>query len=387
MADNFANPYAAELMDLTQQQQLAKMLMQQGLQQPQSQMIGNQYVKASPLQYLANMANLYVGKKTEEQAAQKEKDLANLVRSEGLSDAQNIMQARQGTPAEMYPAQAGPTPTGGNIPLQESKAAIPGSDMAAYITALRGRSPVSQGMAQVLQKQLFAEPTPEEKRYKAAVADGSFKGGFNAFLTQMSDADKQRIALDRQRLGLEGARFGLEQQKALQELGGGKLTETQGNATGFGLRAKEANQIATGLEKQGVNIPGKTATVVGGIVGMTPFVGDKYAEASKSVFNVLPEFAGGLSPEQQQNAQARRNFISAVLRKESGAAISPQEYATEEKKYFPQMGEDASVIAQKQQARESAIRALELQAGPGARFIKEAGQAPTGGGWSVKSVK
>ena len=76
---------------------------------------------------------------------------------------------------------------------------------------------------------------------------------------------------------------------------------------------------------------------------------------------------GGPSAEQQQVDQARRNFITAVLRQESGAAIAASEFANEERKYFPQVGDTAEVIAQKQKARELAIKAMNIQAGPGAR--------------------
>jgi hypothetical protein len=117
---------------------------------------------------------------------------------------------------------------------------------------------------------------------------------------------------------------------------------------------------------------------------MMPFVGDKYSDAAKSLFNVLPEAAGGLSPEQQQNAQARRNFISAVLRKESGASISPTEYANEEKKYFPQLGDSDQVIKQKQNSRIKAIEGLKSQAGPsGVRQINQITSQAQGGGGVV----
>jgi hypothetical protein len=164
--------------------------------------------------------------------------------------------------------------------------------------------------------------------------------------------------------------------------GGGKpLTEAQGNSVAFGARAVEANRLATDLESKGVTIPGKTSTVVSGIAGMTPFVGEKYSEATKSLFNVLPEFAGGLSPEQQQNQQARRNFISAVLRKESGAAIGVDEYKNEERKYFAQLGDSDKVIKQKQEARQLAIEALKAQAGPsGVRQINQITSQTQGGG-------
>jgi hypothetical protein len=38
----------------------------------------------------------------------------------------------------------------------------------------------------------------------------------------------------------------------------------------------------------------------------------------------------------QSQKQAEQNFINAILRKESGAAISPSEYKNAEKQYFPQ---------------------------------------------------
>ena len=85
---------------------------------------------------------------------------------------------------------------------------------------------------------------------------------------------------------------------------------------------------------------------------------------------------GGLSPEQQQVLQARINFITAILRKESGAAIGASEFATAEKNYFPKPGDDAAAIAQKQQARRTAIRAMEIQAGPGAKQMGGSGGVP-----------
>jgi hypothetical protein len=104
---------------------------------------------------------------------------------------------------------------------------------------------------------------------------------------------------------------------------------------------------------------------------MTPFVGEQLEQGVRSTFNVAPTFLGGTNEQQQQVEQARRNFVSAVLRKESGAAIGVDEYKNEERKYFPQAGDTAKVIEQKQKARELAIKALEAQAGPsGVRQIK-----------------
>ncbi len=43
--------------------------------------------------------------------------------------------------------------------------------------------------------------------------------------------------------------------------------------------------------------------------------------------------------------QAERNFVNAVLRRESGAAISPEEFVSAEKQYFAQRGDGDAVLA------------------------------------------
>ena len=157
---------------------------------------------------------------------------------------------------------------------------------------------------------------------------------------------------------------------------GTALTESQGNATAYGMRMKEANAILEPLEKAGKTNTGLISGAVGGAAGLIPFIGEKLEGVSGSVFNALPQVLGGLSPEQQKVAQARINFITAILRKESGAAIGASEFATAEKNYFPKPGDDAATIAQKQAARKTAIRAMEIQAGPGAKQMGGAGAIP-----------
>lgn len=120
------------------------------------------------------------------------------------------------------------------------------------------------------------------------------------------------------------------------------LTEAQGNALGFGIRAREADAIMSGLESKGVN-PG---TIANKVADAVPVVGN-YAK----------------SPDIQAIEQAQRNFVTAVLRKESGAAISAGEFDTEAKKYFPQPGDSEKVRQQKANARKTAIEVLQVQAG------------------------
>jgi hypothetical protein len=79
---------------------------------------------------------------------------------------------------------------------------------AAYAKAIGARSPQGQALAPLLAKQLMPDLTPEEKRYKAARADGSFKGGFNDFLNQLTEKDKFMIAKDRAELADKGIFIG-----------------------------------------------------------------------------------------------------------------------------------------------------------------------------------
>lgn len=122
------------------------------------------------------------------------------------------------------------------------------------------------------------------------------------------------------------------------------LTETQGKANLFGSRADEADKILQGLEtkisttglatKRGLeNLP-----VIGGVLG--------------SAGNTM------LSGNQQKVEQAQRNFVNAVLRVESGAAISESEFRNATKQYFPQPGDTSAVIDQKRQNRATAINGL-----------------------------
>lgn len=164
------------------------------------------------------------------------------------------------------------------------------------------------------------------------------------------------------------------------------LTESQGNATAFGMRMKESHDLLKKLESAGEKNTGVVSGAIKSVVGLTPFIGDKLSDVTGDVFNVLPSIVGGLSSEQQQVQNARINFITAVLRKESGASISPGEFATAEKLYFPKPGESDTVVKQKQRARDLAIEAMRIQAGPGAKSIgapAAAGGAPVAVGGSA----
>ena len=144
--------------------------------------------------------------------------------------------------------------------------------------------------------------------------------------------------------------------------GGKPLTESQGNATAYGMRMASAESTLQELAKTGNLRPA--------VISGAPLIGGVAAQS-------LPTWLGGNSDEQQQVKQAKTNFITAVLRKESGAVISDSEFDTEDKKYFPQVNDGPKTIKQKEDARQLAIKAIKIQAGPGAKNI------PTTSGWAV----
>ncbi len=111
------------------------------------------------------------------------------------------------------------------------------------------------------------------------------------------------------------------------------LTEGQAKAVAFASRMENSEKVIGDLAKQGVNVsvPGSRAPFVGGAIN-------------------------AMQPgERQRLDQAKRDFINAVLRRESGAVISDAEFANAEKQYFPQIGEGKEQIDQKARNRRVSI--------------------------------
>lgn len=67
--------------------------------------------------------------------------------------------------------------------------------------------------------------------------------------------------------------------------------------------------------------------------------------------------------DQQAFEVYRENFITAVLRQESGAAINKSEFEKENKKYFPLPGDTIETVRIKQKARDIAIKSMYNNAG------------------------
>lgn len=118
------------------------------------------------------------------------------------------------------------------------------------------------------------------------------------------------------------------------------LTEAQANAGIFADRMLKSNDILGGLEKVGTDL----------------------GQRAKANIPLLGNYA--VSEDYQKFDQAQRDFLNAVLRKESGAAISPSEFENGKKQYFPQPGDGPEVLQQKAANRATAITAIQRAVGP-----------------------
>lgn len=154
--------------------------------------------------------------------------------------------------------------------------------------------------------------------------------------------------------------------------GGGKpLTDTQSNAYTFGTRMLQSNDIVSRLEQQGVKMNW----------GQLQLDKDSWI-TTRTLVNAFS------SPQQQQYAQAVDDFIHAVLRKESGAAIGADEYKGALRQYFPMPSDSPQVISQKAQNRKTTLAGILggvpndflLSQGIDLNAIKGGSQRQNGGG-------
>lgn len=136
-------------------------------------------------------------------------------------------------------------------------------------------------------------------------------------------------------------------------------TESQANAFTYFSRMEESDKIIKDLNgkydpyKINIKTSGKTALIPGG----------------QDVANYF------LSENEQKVEQAQRNFINAVLRRESGAVISPDEFSNANTQYFPQPNDKPGNLKQKAANRKTAIEGIKRAAGPSIRKASQDGQS------------
>ena len=129
-----------------------------------------------------------------------------------------------------------------------------------------------------------------------------------------------------------------------------KITNVQNVAGSYGSRMEDAFDIL--MDTSGKSSAAAIATK--NTLGKIPLVGD-LASTGVNLLN---------SRDTQRADQAQRNFINAVLRRESGAVISSSEFDNARLQYFEQVGDLPELKRQKRLNMQEAIRGVAQTAGP-----------------------
>ena len=390
-----ANP---ELSGFERQRKMAQMLVQQGMQTPQSQMVGNIYVGASPWQMLGNLAQQYVGEKELKDIDQKELELAKALRQKEIADLTKFSELQYGTPNQMV-QQAGPMPDGGNIAPQMVQGQEP-NPMAAFQVAAQSQSPIVRAqLAEMLKGQKFAEGEIMQ-RYNPATGKMETTG---------QGAAKYRAPIQIDTGTAIELRDPLDPTKVISRIGksqmptAGQVVETANGPMLIDTRTGAAKPImsATGeplapkltseQSKDITAINQQRSTIEGALESVKQ--NPKAFSFSRGASQNLPfgeSLAGRFDTEQNSAARAYVfNNVSAVIKERAGTAQSAQELQRINS-FMPAVTDNAKQIENKLAGFKQYLSDLEK----GTRVnpnIPSQQQAPkdtqSTGGWSVKSVK
>lgn len=135
---------------------------------------------------------------------------------------------------------------------------------------------------------------------------------------------------------------------------GGKFTGDQAKAAGFTDRMLQSEGLLSGVAPDS---------------GIGPPSPGLQAQGTSAVQTGLSKIPGAgnylISEDRQKYDQAKRDFVNAQLRRESGAAISQGEFTSAEKQYFPSPGDSQETIRQKAANRRAAVEAMGREGGGG----------------------
>jgi hypothetical protein len=242
MAD-ITNP---EMIGIERQRAIAKALLNRGMETPQGQMVSGRYVGASPLQYIGNLFNQYAGQKGLEEADVQQQALAEALKNKENANLQTGLNQFYGTPEF---TQQGPTPTGGNIPVQP--ATKPNHQMA-LATLL---SPEGGAASKTIASKIFENEIPKTPEkvslYKFAQTPegGNYKGSFNDFENQMNSYQRAHLGILAANQAQSRVPMGyrMKQDGTLEAIPGGPADQ---KAQTVNVGRETVDTLATGLKAQ-----------------------------------------------------------------------------------------------------------------------------------------
>jgi len=155
------NPLAPEYLALERQKKIADLLMQKGQQLPEGQMVSGHYVAPSLTQQLNPLLNAYMGGNMAEQNEARTAKLADLLRGQNVTEAQDILSSLKGSAdyklATMPQIQRDDM---GNLMPQISQTGSAPNPQEALLKAINARGSFGQALAPQLVSNMFKEETP-----------------------------------------------------------------------------------------------------------------------------------------------------------------------------------------------------------------------------------
>ncbi len=349
---------------------------------PQGQMVSGFYVAPSWTQHLAGAIGKYQAGKTEKEAMKQYGEYSKgkqAKMAEALGQYQKDLMPRMEQapqqPAMITGATGEIAPNMGMVNAPPRQVPLTANDRYAallkYSSATNNPQLMQQAMMGGLESANKAEETAADRafREKQTAGEQEFqriqqkdRQGFE--LTQGEKQFANQMALQKSSQGFQASQNALSRQASqsaapsgytknadgtLKPIKGGPadpdmkpLNEGQANARLYGNRMTTSHNIVNKLESDG-KVKYNPLAVKAILTGPGAISDVAYAQSNADT---------------QSASQAMRDFINATLRRESGAAISASEYDNAMKQYFPQIGEDKAVTAQKRANRETAIQGI-----------------------------
>lgn len=211
--------------------------------------------------------------------------------------------------------------------------------------------------------------TKADEAYRDVLAD---RKSVSEHLKAKLAAQKDLSAEDWKQKNFEQRERGIEATRTNQEAARNKPTDSNTSAASFGKRIEQAEQVFDELGTKGYDRAGLGAAAESAASKLPFGLGDVVQATVQS------------EPSKQQE-QAERNFVNAVLRRESGAAIAPSEFQSAEAQYFPRAGDTETVKEQKKRNRQQALESLKVASGPAWEKVPLVGGG--GGGGETKVIK
>ena len=395
MANEFVsfNPYDEQLEALRQRQRIADMLRQQSMEPLESRVApGGYVVPISPFQGLAKMLQAYGAARwqrgidkemselrdraaydTRQQQAEQTAALKGIVgRLTGQRDEVGPMeQAVLGAPMPPKPITVTPQ-------MDRAGQILSGKDeeLAEFEPTAQYRYDPKDAQQMVMTSPAF-DPSTRGQMLAAALKQTMEKPEAEEFgTTPVLGADGKYYLVSKRGRMVEAGVSGPKNEPTADNVNWQRFTRPIGSGQNqdfvFNPRTREERPLgkpyfadpSKGADARAMTEgQAKAATFADRIAKSLPYLNVVAPGLMASAMRGVPLGNVALTPQEQVFFQAERDFINAVLRRESGATITDIEFENARQQYIPQPNDSLAVLERKRENREIVLRGLSREAG------------------------